>query len=261
MTLVHGLARAFWSMNITLLVLILLIYVFAITFRTFVRGTDLQVEEAFFASVGGSMWTLLVRGVFMDDLSDLVDLLREEIPTLAILLVLFIFLSSFTLLNMLIGIVCDMISDVKRGSLERRERKELKHALGSILECYDRDGTGDITKVDFECLLANPEFADIILRIGTEVDSVRKLTERTFKDDGTIRFSEVIDVVFRLRTAVTASIMDIIELREHVRNHVDHVIDALQQKLFSTQDDPSHRHSATWGRRSELVPDEHGLLE
>lgn len=261
MTIVHGLTRAFWSMYITFLVLVLLIYVFAVTFRTSVRGTDLQVEETFFASVGDSMWTLLIRGVFMDDLTDLVDLLREEIQALAILFVLFIFLSSFTLLNMLIGIVCDMISEVKRGSLEKQARKDLKHALGCILECYDRNGTGDITKIDFECLLANPEFADIILRIGTEVDSVRKLTERTFKDDGTIRFSEVIDVVFRLRTAVTANIMDIIELREHVRNHVDHVIDALQQKLLSTQDDPSHRHSATWGRPSELVPDEYGVLE
>ncbi|CAK0823733.1 unnamed protein product [Prorocentrum cordatum] len=261
MTIVYGLARAFWSMSITLVVLILLMYVFAITFRTFVKGEGLQVEEAFFASVGDSMWTLLVRGVFMDDLSSLLDLLREEMPTLAYMLVLFILLSSFTLLNMLIGIVCDMISEVKRGSLERRERKELKQALGSILECYDRNDTGDISQADFECLLANPEFADIMQRIGTEVDSVRKLTERTFKDDGVIRFSEVVDVVFRLRTAVTANIMDIIELREHVRSHVDHVIDALHQKLVSTQEDPSYRHSATCGCRNELVTEERGVLE
>merc|ERR1712037_99704 len=86
---------------------------------------------------------------------------------------------------------------------------------------------------DYEFLLTNPEFADILSRFGTKLADVRKLTESTLQDNGKISFDEITDVVFRLnRSAVTANITDIIDLREQMRKHVECTISVLQAKLF-----------------------------
>merc|ERR1719359_1155504 len=100
MILVKGGSVAARSVFFTLVLLVILIYVFSIAFTQLAHGTDL--EDDYFPSVSKSMSTLLLRGA-LPDLADFVERVGGESFLFAILLLIFILLSSLTVLNMLVG--------------------------------------------------------------------------------------------------------------------------------------------------------------
>merc|ERR1711937_786032 len=84
----------------TLIMLFFMLYIFAIIFKSRSEQTTIQDK---FPSLSHSMWTLLVHGALMDSLALTVEPIAEEDMFLAILFMLFVFLSNLTVLNMLIG--------------------------------------------------------------------------------------------------------------------------------------------------------------
>jgi voltage-gated sodium channel len=225
MSIINGVARACKSMSITALLLLLFLYVFAVFFRTMVRNTGTSVEEDFFATVWDTMWTLLIRGVLMDEITDLVAGLRQDAWPLAIVLMVFVFLTCFTLLNMLVGIVITVITDVTDESEEQCAKKEVREELCSILECYGEDQ--ELTRLQFYSLLENAELSDVLKNFKTDVHGMRGMIAAKLQDDDKVTFDEVIESVFRLRNSVTASVTDILELRDHVRNHMERIAQAM----------------------------------
>merc|ERR1711907_666720 len=104
-----GIFVAARSVFFTLLLLIVLIYIFAIAFVQMTRGTDLH--ETYFQTVPAAMSTLLTRAT-LPDMGNLLRHVGVESYVLALLMLLFILLSSFTLLNMLVGVLCEIVSVV-----------------------------------------------------------------------------------------------------------------------------------------------------
>ncbi|CAK0882002.1 unnamed protein product [Prorocentrum cordatum] len=134
MMLIRGIAASLRTVSFTVLLLSGLLFIFAIVFKTQVKGDPL--EERMFQSVFKSMMTLLMHGTLLDSPNELYLEIADEWPELLFAFLVFIFLSSFTLLNMLI--VADSVrrrpEGVRQGSLrqpgEISDRQPAEHPGG-----------------------------------------------------------------------------------------------------------------------------------
>lgn len=233
-TLLKGIARATRSVVVALLMLLLLTYTFAIFFtKQAQRHNDL---ENIFGSVGRSWLTLWYHGVILDDVADVLYAIEKESIMLTVFFVIFILFSNWTVLNMLIGILCDVVSTVKKSEDERKETLEIEEALSAILECYDGDGDQTISKEEFELLMLNPEVDDILAKFGTDKEGLKILTDITFTDEsnrskpGFLSFHEVIQGVLRMRGEHQVQVTDITELSKYLRQRVDLLEMSLQRR-------------------------------
>eukprot|EP00927_Polykrikos_kofoidii_P022264 TRINITY_DN20825_c0_g1_i1.p1 TRINITY_DN20825_c0_g1~~TRINITY_DN20825_c0_g1_i1.p1 ORF type:complete len:730 (-),score=112.16 TRINITY_DN20825_c0_g1_i1:23-2212(-) len=240
MTLLVGIVHAFKSVFVTLVLLMFFVYVCAILFRSVTLNT--AIGDAYFPRVTTSMLTLLLHGTFLDAVSDVINEFRAcEIWYLAQGFVVFIFLSSFTILNLLIGVLCEIVGEVRRDKEAQAQEDFLENNLLDIFECYDNDEDGRLRKEEFKLLMENPEVVEALDRFGTHVEAIVMLTDVLFDVDttdsasGKLSFHEIMAVIMRLRAKGAASVTDVVELREFMKHEVIAGVERLrrgQQNLF-----------------------------
>mmetsp|Transcript_18737 Transcript_18737/g.58894 ORF Transcript_18737/g.58894 Transcript_18737/m.58894 type:complete len:826 (+) Transcript_18737:49-2526(+) len=239
LTLLKGITAALSGVITTLTLLVILLFVFAIIFKAAVADGK-EVSGVYFSGVVVSMRTLLMHGTLLDSPSVLLIKIYEEVGVLtALLWLVFIFISSFTVLNMLIGILCEVVSQVSQSEKEEAEVHFLKNNLLDILECYDSNNDQTIGEEEFDLLMQNIELHECLHRFGTDVSGIISLKDVLFEGkvmgivstaEGTkmergarreLSFRDFMSVVLRLRGAHAARVTDIVELRDFVRQHFD----------------------------------------
>merc|ERR1719361_630707 len=105
MILLKGMAAAMRSVFFTFFLLLIMIYLFGILFTQLARDNEAIGEH--FSSVPESMYTLMMRGAFLEGLLDFTNEMRDESYLLVLIFSVFIMLASLTLMNMLIGVLCE----------------------------------------------------------------------------------------------------------------------------------------------------------
>merc|ERR1712107_206601 len=109
MILVKGMSGAARSVFFTLCLLMSIIYIFAIAFRQLTKDTALG--ELYFASILGSMSTLLLDGT-LPDLATIAYAISAEHFALGIMFLLFVLLATLMLMNMLVGVLVEVVTTV-----------------------------------------------------------------------------------------------------------------------------------------------------
>merc|ERR1712048_166457 len=94
----------------TFVLLILLMYVFGLTFVHLTSGS--AVGDQYFSTVLHAMSTLLINGTFMDSIGKVLEALAEEHVIYAAMFVIFTMLAAFMVINLLIGVLCEVVSAV-----------------------------------------------------------------------------------------------------------------------------------------------------
>merc|ERR1719506_2724819 len=159
LTMIKGIVAATRSVGSVLLFLAILCYVFSIIFtgtykpeagKEYTENEEMLQE--YFGNIGISMFTLFVQGTLLDDLDDLVRGIREDSVLMLLAFFSFILLSSFTVLNMLIGILCDVVNDTEESEKERIKVETVKEVLQAQFNRIDQDGSGKISSKEFEWL-------------------------------------------------------------------------------------------------------------
>lgn len=240
LTLLKGIATALRSVFFTLLLLLVLLFIFAVIFKTQAQQDFPELQDMF-STVPASMWLLLLSGTFLDSPSVPLNKVGETSSILAFLYLVFIFLSSFMVLNMLIGILCDVVHQVALNEKEEVAVSYLKSTLLEILECHDKDNDRQIHRDEFELLMKNPEMHFVLTRFGVNAADLVTLKDVLFEASDTnfwdaddaptassdnmplrkLSFAEFLEVVLRLRGGNMATVHDIVDLREYVRQRFD----------------------------------------
>mmetsp|Transcript_45966 Transcript_45966/g.142330 ORF Transcript_45966/g.142330 Transcript_45966/m.142330 type:complete len:396 (+) Transcript_45966:1-1188(+) len=190
-----------------------------------------------------------MHGTLLDSPAHLLIQIYEQVGLFSALLwLVFIFISSFTVLNMLIGILCEVVAQVSQAEKEESEVAFLKNNLLDILECYDTNNDQTIGEDEFDLLMQNVELHECLMRFGTNIPGIVSLKEVLFEGRvmGTasspegakmkrvprvLTFSDFMSVVLRLRGGHNARVTDIVELREYVRHHFDRLDTSLRSAL------------------------------
>ncbi|CAE7508388.1 Cacna1h, partial [Symbiodinium pilosum] len=165
MILVKGMLVACRSVFFTLILLLLITFVFSITFIEFSRGNE-TLEHEYFSSMGTSILTLILKCILPDQ-SVFFNRIAAESWPLGALVLLFILLGSFTVMNMLLGV---LVEAVKTVSTIEREQLDADFARKVLWELIDKEGDEDgdnlLSEKEFVSLLQKPKAAKALMSLG-----------------------------------------------------------------------------------------------
>lgn len=204
------------TVSYTFVLLILMVYIFGVAFTILTDGNDDQFDGVFI-----SMNTLLLAGALPDQ-GDLVNRLRLESIAYYILIVVYLVIASLTLMNMLIGILTEVVSGVATLEKEEMQLRAVKERLWALLTglnlCTEENDL--ITQEAFKNLVLSPQAAMILEEVDVDVVGLVESTDYIFSDEHPfLCFADFMEVILQLRGSNTASVKDIVDLRKLVIKH------------------------------------------
>lgn len=242
MIMVKGMAAACRSVFFTLCLLAFLTYVFAIAFVQMTEGT--QVGRQHFSTVFEAMYNLLLFGTFLDSAGLLANrLLKEHVFFVAVFFV-FILFAALTVLNMLVGVLCEVVSAVAATEKEEMLVNYVHRKVKAIVEELDKDGDNSISKSEFVKILENWDAVQSLQDVGVDVVGLVDFADVIFEDGAQeLSFEKFMDVVLQLRGTNTATVKDIVELRKMVRTNniqTSHLLARIEGRILSQAPKPGH---------------------
>jgi len=206
LTLVRGMINAARSVGIMLLFLIILMYIFAIVFTAQLGdpnapeydmvpywdevngdGRDPTGVELF-GSMGDSMMSLFTRGMLGDNLAETLIAIKDAGGTwtcegegddeecnrvggelwLMWVFILYMTISAFCLLNMLVGVLCEVITETSQDECDRNQISELRRNIDISFRAIDTSGDEKITKTEWSQMREADSVRKSFIRLGVE---------------------------------------------------------------------------------------------
>jgi hypothetical protein len=252
-TIFKGMFAATRSVSTMLILLILCMYIFAIIFK--VQVGDHEELGEFFGTIPMGMWTLFLQGTLLDDITSVLNLILETSPAMTVFFLIFVIIASFMTMNMLIGILCEVISAVAETENEAMVVNYVKQQLLDILDGIDFDGNRMISKTEFLQLLKQEEFRVALETLDVDCRHIASLSDTLFESDGldvpdegakpgslpaspkealskqkTLSYAEFLEMLLGLRASKQVSVTHMFDLRKFIRfqnrvtmHHVDDV--------------------------------------
>lgn len=256
--LVKAIGAALVTVSLTLALLVAVLYVSAIAFCQLTAKSELGERK--FGKIHNAMNTLFLAGALLDDITGMVVEFSEAEDYLSLVMFyVFVLFAAITIMNMLIGVVCEVISATAAAEKEGIQVACVKDALQGVLleekildeaEMHD----GEITKTQFFQLLHNRDaihaldevgvdatmlvdFADVIFPEGERADESKSLFDAEEEDpeEKKIKFSDLMHVVLQLRGSNTATVKDIINLQKHLKHTVKTMLKQMVEDLAKGQ--------------------------
>eukprot|EP00930_Biecheleria_cincta_P025060 TRINITY_DN1787_c0_g1_i2.p1 TRINITY_DN1787_c0_g1~~TRINITY_DN1787_c0_g1_i2.p1 ORF type:complete len:689 (-),score=156.56 TRINITY_DN1787_c0_g1_i2:135-2180(-) len=265
LTLINGIKAASRAVCSSLLLIILMNYVFSIVLLMFLgEVTDEEVQEHF-GTLGMCMWTLALSGTFMDDTKSVFELLRNletkqdedgvNYPwTLGwmniIVFLLFVLLTNVTIMNMLIGVLCEVVSQVKKSDDEKIAIDFMKQYLRQMLVDLDTDENGQISKEELKEVVNRPRAIEVLNSLEVNPRYVMDVTEKLFEEDKEagrvqeVTREELMEVILKIRGNREVTMQDLVEVQVDIRKVVHRRMDEMQ-RMFENLSRQLHRTSYT----------------
>lgn len=221
MILIRGMMAAMRSVIYVMVLLLILTYVFAIAFTQLSEGTEMKKD--FFEHVALSMYSLLIYATFLDDLSYFCDSVRAESPVCMVLVLVFITLACLTLMNMLVGVLCQVVDGVAQQEREERLTSSVKEKLQSIVDRLDTDSNGSLSFAEFAHIMEHKEAVQVLEEVGVDPASIIDFAEEIFFEDGQpveLPFDKFMEMVLDLRGSNAATVKDIKSLWKQINQKV-----------------------------------------
>jgi len=258
MIMIKGMVAATRSVIFTLLLLIIIMYVFGIMFTQLCMDTE--IGEKYFASIPESMYTLTVTGTFLDNLTVVVNEIGRESKIYAALFFLFILLAALTVLNMLIGVLCEVVSGVAACEREEMILSFVKGQMKTVMNEIDEDGDGEVSRAEFVKILENKKAVLALVEVGVDPAGLVDFADQIFTDEDedqdspegneiALSFEEFMDVILQFRGGNAATVKDMVDMRKFITKRFK----AFEDKLTG-QGRPRRSSSRKSVRRISLAP-------
>lgn len=197
--MVKSMAAAARSVSSTLVLQVGIMYVFAIIFTQWAKAHDDPCFEktedgqcmatVFFGSIWKSLVTLMQILVFDDTFAVIRPVLHDS-WFIGVLLMLFIVIASWTVLNMLIGIICEIVST----TTSDEKMKILESRVRDVFNSIDTDGSGTVTRQEFDEAAIQQ-----LVKLGIDHELVHNAFNIIDVDgSGSFDVSEFLTMIFKL---------------------------------------------------------------
>jgi ribosomal protein L40E len=223
LVLIKGIFVAARSVFYTLVLLAGIIYVFSVMFRQLTDETD--VGRKYFGTVPKSMASLLVYGV-LPDLAPLIEDMHDDSYLFAVLVLLFILLASLTVMNMLVGVLVEVVSVVSAVEKEELSVMYVKDKLKTLIDaCSDIDVDGDmkISAREFTSLLLVPAAASAIQDVGVDPVGLIDFADFIFHEQEFLTFGDFIEILLQFRGSNGCTVKDIVEVRRYLMTELRNI--------------------------------------
>jgi len=160
----------------------------------------------------------------------------EILPT--VLFCIFMFLSYFGLLSMLIGSFCSVAFQVSHLEEDASEINCLHERLSEILECYLIDGRNTIRLQEFKLILQNVDVHDTLRKSGTDVGGLMALRNILFPtEDSELTFTQLFSLIVRLRDGKPACASHLMNLFHRIDQRCDMMEDLIRASQVPTPEE------------------------
>jgi len=183
--IVRGMLAAVRSVGCATILLLLVLYVFAIILTsTYHQGLkadddeDIHDSEVLFGSLGKSMRHLLIMGTILDDITACTNTIRStENIWMLMAFIVCVLISSFTLFNMLLGILCEVVDATQTNEQTKRDTKLLHDSFYKFFRKMDEDKSGMISKAEFVKMATKPDIQSRLLELHIKQPEFEKYVE------------------------------------------------------------------------------------
>jgi hypothetical protein len=252
MIMIKGMVSAINTVSYVFLLLMIATYVFSIAIRNLVPA-DSYLEEAYFSKVWETAHKLILHGTFLDALSDFMyavmghipeddtqdpprwfaddeppDIVRLKAAYLPVwfLVWLYIIIACLAILNMLIGVLCEVISSVAAEEREAMIVDQVREKVGDIVNRLDENSDGTLTWEEFCRIFSDDVKEEAIAAlecVNVDAANMVDVAEDFFFDHGkpvAVSFDEFMNMVLDLRGGQEATVKDIMSLGKHFNRNM-----------------------------------------
>eukprot|EP00927_Polykrikos_kofoidii_P023562 TRINITY_DN21668_c1_g1_i1.p1 TRINITY_DN21668_c1_g1~~TRINITY_DN21668_c1_g1_i1.p1 ORF type:complete len:525 (-),score=56.47 TRINITY_DN21668_c1_g1_i1:357-1931(-) len=212
MVLVQAMRSAMRSVASTLAMMVLLIYLFAIILTQNLRATGIASSDGF-ESVPGSMLTLMKCGLFPDQQS-ILDSMEGTSITAYISLVVFLVIGTMALMNLLLGVLCEVVAGVSKAEKDAADVSEVKEQLATFLPYT---ASGQISSADFRNLIMEPETCKQFASLGVDLPTLVDGADFLYAESNTLGIDEFVQMVLRFRGDAPLTVKDVVDLRRSIQ--------------------------------------------
>merc|ERR1719191_685831 len=229
-------------------------YVAAIVFKQ--QSDNNQALQEYFGDVPSAMFSLFCTSTLQDDITDIANTLKPESPALLCAFFLFMLLSSFTVLNMLIGVICQVVGDVALKEKEAARVASLREQLLKIMIEIDTNRNQTISKSEFELLVSHPAAKDVFSVLQINPNYLNSLADVIFQEQYPsipmemaemlevrkvdrqveLPYKELLELILKLRPHLPLTVKDVVDLRKFTRIYLQGVCQS-QEALYKKIDE------------------------
>eukprot|EP00927_Polykrikos_kofoidii_P007265 TRINITY_DN12972_c0_g1_i1.p1 TRINITY_DN12972_c0_g1~~TRINITY_DN12972_c0_g1_i1.p1 ORF type:complete len:671 (-),score=141.79 TRINITY_DN12972_c0_g1_i1:266-2278(-) len=231
LVLIKGIAAAVRSVVSSVALLTIVLYIFGILFKS-LASEEVLLRTEYFSTIPRAIHALVVYGVLGDSLTNIaLHLANEDWHPYAMVVsfYLFVLIATLTIMNMLIGITCEVITATAEVELEGIAIAYMGETLKEIVDTSEThtaeieniagvmEPQTVITKDDFLCILEKKDTALLLEESQVDVVHLVDIIDTIFTAAGEERhleFNELLLVLLDHRTTKVASIKDIVDLRK-----------------------------------------------
>lgn len=240
MMIVKGIAAATRAVVWTFILLLIISFAWAILFTNeYHQGhlTDAEVKALeeddpdlimeLFGSMGKSMLSLLVMGTILDDITACTNQIRAtENMWMLLAFILYVLLNSFMMMNMLVGILVEVVGNTADGEKARMAEDHVKETMFNIFQSMDKDGSGIVSREEFMEMKRDKKVMTSLEELEIQDQQFDKYVELLFKPDDTgdipsLSHARLLECMCQLRPGTSVSALDFASFKESLENSQD----------------------------------------
>jgi hypothetical protein len=198
------------------LLLTLLVYVFAILFVQFTRDTSINSDGSYDHVASGML--SLVLGGLIPDMAPMTYAFAKENALFAALFLIFILLGFITILNMLVGVLVQVVAVVATIESETAQMTHVKRLiLDSGLDLAEDD---TLTPQDIAMVLTEDKIVDGFRQLGIDTDDLFEHSKLVFRDRDEIKVRDFWQLVVLHRGNSAVKVKDLVSMRQFIYSEI-----------------------------------------
>merc|ERR1719245_2771474 len=146
------------------------------------------------------MICLLHEGVFTEQKEFISKLLDVDWYYYAFMLVYLVF-ASLTVLNLLIGVLCEAVSVVAQVEREDMLVKDLQHQVGDLMKVVDPQANETVSKEKFVWLMRQVQTTSILHEAGVDVVALVQFGDFIFREQEELPLGDFLALVLQSGSA------------------------------------------------------------
>eukprot|EP00448_Togula_jolla_P030105 CAMPEP_0170639324 /NCGR_PEP_ID=MMETSP0224-20130122/39584_1 /TAXON_ID=285029 /ORGANISM="Togula jolla, Strain CCCM 725" /LENGTH=194 /DNA_ID=CAMNT_0010969663 /DNA_START=16 /DNA_END=597 /DNA_ORIENTATION=+ len=145
-----------------------------------------------------------------------------------------------TLMNMLIGIICDVVRSVTESQKEQNELVDMTSKISAMLFSMDADYDGFLSRAGFGKFMHHEGTMKFLHDVGVDVHAVLDEVEGMFLNpNDKIGVEDFADVVGQFRKNSAATTRSIAGLRKFVHSQTDQIKESMEEIRVTMRDIPA----------------------
>ncbi|CAK9086509.1 Sodium channel protein type 10 subunit alpha (Peripheral nerve sodium channel 3) (PN3) (Sensory neuron sodium channel) (Sodium channel protein type X subunit alpha) (Voltage-gated sodium channel subunit alpha Nav1.8) [Durusdinium trenchii] len=213
MILVHGMFQGVRSVCTTLILLLLVTYTFAVAMTQLLQNKD--VGKGKFDDVATATNFLLMQTLCGFNAGFMTTMLNTDVVSFIILLT-YQLLGLALWVNMLTGVMVDVVGTTAQLEQEEQSLKTLKRDIADVVNLTDENHDRTVTAVEFTHMIQNPVAVKKLYEGGVNVLALVDYADFVFRDTSELSLEEFIETVLQFRGQSPATVKDVVDLRVFV---------------------------------------------